>query len=258
MNIVATDGPLIAQYQAAMEQGNVSLANSILSQIPQNTQKIVRATDINKWTQAILALERFFSTDIEPYLEQQQQEWEAMINRFTYVGSWSSGTTYAVNNMVSYTANGVNRIYIATSTPPVGTVPTNTEYWRVLTIQGQTGPSGTGLAYRQEWDAGEQYAANEAVSYDGALWQSLQASQNIVPGTNNSYWQMIMTFDTTVYPIQDTEPTNIAPGSLWFNTSNNPTHYYYLAPLTNSATAAQITTGYQAYDANGNLITGTA
>ena len=130
LNIVASDGPLIAQYQAAMEAGNQTQANQILAQIPQGTQKIITAVTLNQLSQAMLAIERFYKTDIEPYIQTQQENWLTIINQFSYQGVWESGTSYVVNNLVSYTVSGLNLVYIATSTPPVGTAPTNRQYWR--------------------------------------------------------------------------------------------------------------------------------
>lgn len=257
LNIVASDGPLIAQYQAAMEAGNTTQANQILAQIPQGTQKIITAVTLNQLSQAILAIERFYKTDIEPHIQTQQENWLTVINQFSYQGVWESGTSYVVNNLVSYTVSGLNLVYIATSTPPVGTAPTNTQYWRLLTIQGQQGASGEGLSYRQEWNSSTQYATNDAVTYDGALWMALQASQNRLPDANPQYWQLVMNLETVTYPIQDTVPTNLQVDGLWFNTSNNPTQYYYLDALTNEASANNIISGYQAYDDSGNLLVGT-
>ena len=258
LNIVATDGPLIAQYQSAMEAGNITQANQILTQIPQGTQKIITATSLNALSQAMLAIERFYLTDIEPYIDNLQESWTNTIQQFSYKGTWENGTSYATNNMVSYTVSGVNLIYIATRNPPVGTAPTNTQYWRLLTIQGQQGVSGTGLSYRQEWNSGTSYSVNDAVTYDGAIWMALQANQNRLPDSSPQYWQIVMDIDTATYPIQDTVPTNLQVDGLWFNTSNNPTQYVYLAPLNNPATSANIANGFQAYDQNGNLIIGTA
>ena len=258
LNIVATDGPLIQQYQAAMQAGNTDLANQVLAQIPQGTQKIITATDLNTLTQAMLAVERFYLTDIEPYIQTQQESWLTTIQKFSYQGVWSSGTSYVTNNFVTYTVSGLTLLYLAIADPPVGTVPTNTQYWRLLTIQGQPGTSGAGLSYRQEWQTGVSYSTNDAVTYDGALWMALQASQGREPSTNPSYWQIVMSLETTTYPIQDTEPTNLDVGGLWFNTQDNPTRYYYLEPLTNGGQATDVRTGKEVYDDQGNLIVGTA
>ena len=257
LNIVSSDGPLIGQYQSAMQNGDITLANQILTQIPQATQKIITAVDLNTLSQAMLAIERFYLNDIEPYIDVLHQSWLNTIQQFSYKGVWQSGTSYVTNNLVSYTTSGLNFVYIALSNVPIGISPTNQTYWRLLTIQGQQGASGEGLSYRQEWNSSTQYATNDAVTYDGALWMALQASQNRLPDTNPQYWQLVMNLKTVTYPIQDTVPTNLQVDGLWFNTSSNPTNYVYLAPLTNPASSSNIASGYQAYDASGNLIVGT-
>lgn len=257
LNIVSSDGPLIGQYQSAMQNGDTTLANQILTQIPQATQKIITAVDLNTLSQAMLAIERFYLNDIEPYIDDLHQSWLNTIQQFSYKGVWQSGTSYVTNNLVSYTTSGLNFVYIALSNVPIGISPTNQTYWRLLTIQGQQGASGEGLSYRQEWNSSTQYATNDAVTYGGALWMALQASQNRLPDTNPQYWQSVMNLKTVTYPIQDTVPTNLQVDGLWFNTSSNPTNYVYLAPLTNPASSSNIASGYQAYDASGNLIVGT-
>lgn len=257
LDIIASDGALVLQYQQAMQTGNTVLANQILAQIPSATQKIIKATDLNKMTQAILAVERFYQTDVEPYIQEQQANWLEIIQRFSYKGEWASGTTYEVNNFVSYTVSGATLIYLATSNPPVGTPPTNTNYWRLLSIQGQQGPSGEGVSYRQEWNSSTQYYTNDTVTYGGALWIATQNSQGQTPQSGSQYWQLVMSLGLTTYPIQDSEPTGQEVGGLWFNTQVNPTNYYQLATLENPATAAQISAGYEAYNDDGEVITGT-
>ena len=43
LNITSSDGPLIYQYQQALQQGNTTQANQILAQIPSASQKIIKA-----------------------------------------------------------------------------------------------------------------------------------------------------------------------------------------------------------------------
>lgn len=226
LNIVASDGALIQQYINAMNSGNTVLANQILAQIPSGSQKIIKATDLNKIQQAVLALERFFSTDIFPTIEDQQQTWLDTVNQFSYKGVWSSGTSYEVNNMVTYTTSGITFLYLATTTPPVGTLPNNTQYWRLLTVKGFDGASGVGLSYRQQWSATEVYAVDDAVTYSAALWMAIAPSQGQTPQQNSTFWKLVMVLAGTVYPIQDTPPENQPLNALWFNTSTNPTNYY--------------------------------
>lgn len=256
LNIVSSDGPLIGQYQSAMQNGNTTLANQILTQIPQATQKIITAVDLNTLSQAMLAIERFYLNDIEPYIDNLQQSWLNTIQQFSYKGVWQSGTSYVTNNLVSYTISGLNFVYIALSKVPIGISPTNQTYWRLLTIQGKQGVSGIGLPYRQEWDSSVNYFENDCVTYEGIVWRALQANQNQVPTQNSQYWEIIMNLNYTSYPVQPTQPSNLQAGGLWFNTNDNPTQYYYLNSLPNEADDSQILEGYMAYNSNGELITG--
>lgn len=260
LDIVASDGALVQQYMEAMNAGNTTLANQILGQIPSASQKIIKATDLNKLSQAILAIERFYKTDIQPYVESKQVEWLNIINQFSYKGIWATGQSYQINNFVTYTVSGITLLYVATAAPPVGTLPTDARYWRLLTIQGQQGVSGKGLAYRQKWETTKQYSVNDVVTHDGALWMAVQASQGVAPSEDPSvgqYWKQVLSLEATTYPIQDTPPLNQKVGALWLNTSNNLTKYYYLSALDNPAKPEDILEGFQAFDAMGNLINGT-
>lgn len=257
LNITASDGPLIKQYSEAMQAGNTVLANQILAQIPSGTQKIIKANDLNKLTQSVLAMERLYNSDISPYIEQKQMEWRAIVDRFEYKGVWSNATTYEQTNLVSYTQFGMEFMYIATKDVPVGTPVTNSVYWRVFTIQGLPGQSGEGFAYRKEWNPSVRYVVNDAVTYSGALWGATKPSQGVEPNINSDTWKIIMMLKATKYPIQDTEPKGQTAGDLWFNTQNNPTEYYHLVPLNNIPTPDQIMSGKEVYDDVGNLIVGT-
>ena len=258
LNITPQDGYYIKKYTQAMQNGQQSDANDYLSQMTDGAKKIIKAKDLNKISESILAIERFYKTDIKDYIQEKQQIWQDYIDTFSYKGKWSSGTVYVKNNMVSQISFGSEYVYIAIKEPPVGIAPSNTEYWRQLTIQGEQGKSGNGLSYRYQWESSVQYSANDAVTYDGALWMSLKPSKNIMPEKNSDSWKLIMNLPVTSYPIQENQPTNQTAGDLWFNTSSNPTKFYYLEPLSNPASANDILEGKEAYDSEGLRIVGTS
>lgn len=258
LDVTASDGPYIQQYIQALQQNDLQTAQTVLAQIPAASQKLVQAMDLNQLIQAMMAVERFYSTDIYPYIQTQQQNWQAIVNQFSYISAWAPNTTYDINNMVSYSSGGSNLIYIAIDDVPVNVQPTNTQYWRQMTIQGESGGTGPGLSYLQDWNNSTQYVQNNAVTYDGAIWMALQANTGTQPGTSSSTWQQIISFTNGMYPVQATQPSGLGNGQLWFNTSGNPTNYVYLAPLSNPAQASDIPQGLQAYDMYGNLIVGTA
>lgn len=66
MDLLATDGALVKQYQAAMQDGNVQLAKQILAQIPNGQNKIITADYLNKINDALVAVETYFQGRYSP------------------------------------------------------------------------------------------------------------------------------------------------------------------------------------------------
>jgi Collagen triple helix repeat (20 copies) len=62
-------------------------------------------------------------------------------------------------------------------------------------LQGVAGPQGSagpiGLNNRGNWDANTSYQANDAVSFGGAFWLSLQSNSGSTPGAANTTWQLL-------------------------------------------------------------------
>ena len=73
-DISASDGALIAQYQAAMQAGNLTLAKQILAQIPNNQNKIITADYLNTINDTVVAIEQYFRGRYSPaYIVSESQ-----------------------------------------------------------------------------------------------------------------------------------------------------------------------------------------
>lgn len=216
LNMTVNDAEAVSGYQAAMEAGNTSLAQQYYAQITNANQKFVDAEKMNTLMDTCVALQRFYLTDIKPYIENKQTSWQNTINQFIFKGNYSTGTQYQVNNFVIYTVAGENRVYICIKTPPVGTLPTSTTYWRVMTIKGVMGESGTGLTFRYNWQSGEPYYAEDVVTYNNIVWNCLKDNTGVTPGSDESTWKVIYTPTQNIYPFQADAPTNIKTGDFWF------------------------------------------
>ena len=216
LNMSVEDGAAVTGYQQAMQAGNNTLARQYYSQITNANQKFIDATKMNTLMDTCVALQKFYKTDIEPYIQSQQTIWGNSINQFNYVGDYSASTLYAVNNFVTYTASGVRDVYICVKVPPIGTAPTNTTYWRKLSIQGLQGPSGENLSFRYAWDSGEIYYPQDVVVYDNVVWGCVVQNSNQTPQSGSTYWRSIYSPQQVVYPFSAQEPTNMQEGYLWF------------------------------------------
>lgn len=216
LNMAIADGPAIKGYQQAMQNGNNALAQQYYAQITNADQKFIDATKMNKLMDTCVALQKFYLTDIQPYVENLQTEWTNRIEQFNYLGDYSASTLYAVNNFVTYTASGVRNVYICVKVPPIGTAPTNTTYWRKLTIQGLQGPSGENLSFRYGWKSDEIYYPQDVVTYNNVVWGCSVQNSNQTPQSGSTYWKTIYSPEQVVYPFSVEAPTNMQVGYLWF------------------------------------------
>ena len=66
IDLAASDGTLVQQYQAAMQAGNLALAKQILAQIPNNQSKIITADYLNTINDTLVAVEEYFQTRYSP------------------------------------------------------------------------------------------------------------------------------------------------------------------------------------------------
>ena len=216
LDITVDDSVLLTEFQNAIRSGALSLANSILIQIENYDKKIVNASRLNEMRSAILAMEQFYGTDIEPYLDAKQIEWQGIIDRFSYQGDYNGSTQYAINNIVKYSSLGLEKLYICTEIPPIGTLPTNTSYFRVFTIRGEKGASGTGSTFDFEWDSGYPYNVNTIVVYENKWWNCSVANTNQTPSDGSSYWSLVLDVTQPNFPVQADEPIGQGIGELWF------------------------------------------
>ena len=66
IDLAASDGTLVQQYQIAMQAGNLALAKQILAQIPNNQNKIITADYLNTINDTVIAVEKYFQTGYSP------------------------------------------------------------------------------------------------------------------------------------------------------------------------------------------------
>ena len=65
-DLIASDGTLVQQYQTAMQAGNLTLAQQILAQIPNNQSKIITADYLNTINDTVVAVEKYFQARYSP------------------------------------------------------------------------------------------------------------------------------------------------------------------------------------------------
>lgn len=216
LNMAVEDGAAVTGYQQAMQAGNNTLAQQYYKQITGANQKFIDATKMNTLMDTCVALQKFYKSDIEPYVSSLQTTWENSVNRFNYIGDYSASQQYEIHNFITYNVNGDSIVYICVARPSVGTSPANSNYWRQLSFKGIQGISGENLSFRYAWKSDETYYVEDVVVYDNVVWGCLVQNTNQTPQSGSTYWQSIYTPQQVVYPFTTTEPTNMQEGYLWF------------------------------------------
>jgi hypothetical protein len=219
LDIVASDATLLNQYQQYVLAGDMENAQYIYRQIPNADRKFIGALVMNQFADAIMSLEQFYGDGgFIDYITSKQNEWQIIIDQFSYIGIYSATTQYHKNNIVLYNISGQNYLYINTydGTTPLGTLPTNPSYWRIITIQGQKGEAGSSTTFYFNWDSSIEYHTNNVVCIGSSLYVALQDNVNNVPYVGSEYWERIFTVPQQYYPVQANQPEGAMSGDLWF------------------------------------------
>ena len=218
-NITSEDLPKVNAFHQALEAGNYDEAQNILATITDWNKKLLDSNKLNKMRDALIALERYYGTDIEQYITEKETAWQNTMNQFGYVGEWNISSAYAKNNIVSRNYMGSDLLYIAITSVPANTDITDTNYWLLFTIEGQKGESGVGGTFKYEYSSAESYVKGDIVSYNNKLWYALRDCANVEPNdNNNTYWSLLLTVPPATAPLSSDTPTppDSEPGYLWF------------------------------------------
>lgn len=218
-NINAEDISSVNMFQYYLRMGDFAAAESILDSIPDVANKMIDSNKLNKLRDALIALERYYKSDIKTYITGKQNEWQGIMDEFTYAGVWSSSKAYDKNNIVQHTIGSETYMYIAAKDVPVNTQISNVNYWTLFTIRGQRGESGQNGAFRYDYDAATTYSIGDIVSYDNCLWAAKTETTNHTPSeTDTTNWELLIKMPTVSAPMQSAQPTNAVEGDIWFQT----------------------------------------
>lgn len=204
---------LFLNYYYAMQSNNTSSANSILLNNPSLANQITNSQNVNYLINGVNEREIEPKRDIDYYLDKLYQDFLVMINNTRVRGDFDSTVQYYPHNLVYYNGKG----YYALKEPPIGTLPTNTEYWLEFDIRGFQGYGGLDLNLKFNWDNTISYKKGDIVIYRNKMWYALADNINYEPNLNHYPWVIIsMPKMANKTPIQRATPTGYDTGDFWF------------------------------------------
>ncbi len=176
---------------------------------------IISPEDWNKFTDCLVAMEVFIKdevegyiltkqgefndyidgkqTDIEYYVDGKEAQIQVEIDKFDYKGVYSGAVQYYAKNIVDYNDGSGVKAYLCIL-DSLGNVPTNTTYWKILTIKGEKGDAGenaVGLTFKGAWADNVTYDKDDSVQYGGTMFASLielNLDNEPVLGADTDYW----------------------------------------------------------------------
>ena len=205
---------LFLDYYYDMLSNNISAANNILINNPSLANQIMNSQNVNRLIKGINERELEPKEDIDYYLDDLLSQFQEMINNTRIMGQFDNTLQYYPHNFVYYQGKG----YYAFSQPPIGTLPTNTQYWVPYNIRGLQGYGGINLNLRFNWNASLDYKVGDIVVYKNKLWYALADNTNFTPNLNHYPWVIIsMPQMPNRTPIQKAMPqSGYSIGDFWF------------------------------------------
>lgn len=202
------------EYYVAMQNNNISAVNNVLENNPDLANQIIESNNINDLINAVNESEIIPKNDIDYYLEKKLKEFQNMIDNTKIRGNFDSSIQYYPHNFVYYQNKG----YYAKETPPIGTLPTDGNYWVEYDIRGFQGYGGIDLNLKFDWISTVNYKVGDVVVYKNRLWYALADNTNVAPNLNHYPWVVISLPQTpNKTPIQKNEPTvGYSQGDFWF------------------------------------------
>lgn len=221
MDIDSTTYSLINRYQEYISVGNFAEAATLIENNPKMKRIIFGAEDINRIRDGLVAVERVFNSYIAEYIAKVVKP----------RGTWSATTAYKKYNVVQYVTaeDQALEYYIALPVDysvvdiPIGTPPTNTNYWSPVTLRGPQGATGSGYAPKGEYNSTTTYSKNDCVSYSDCVWYAKQTTCGNEPNLTSSYWGYFGSFSNEKYYTS----FELLPANWVTNTDTDSNYYPY-------------------------------
>lgn len=199
-DLASSDLTLVNQYYTYYNAGNLTAAAQLLADNPTLINKLFNAAKFNILRDALIALERFYLSDVQTYINSTKQslqteigevksDFQAELDEFTALGEYNASTQYVKHNIVTKDGNG----YICIDNVK-GIAPGTTSgagYWQKIVAKGDKGDSGIGLSFRGQYSSTVSYTKDDCVTDGVSIWAALKAStgQALAEG---EYWTLVM------------------------------------------------------------------
>lgn len=204
------DTTLYNQFLTYWQQGNYTAALNVIVNNASLSTKAFTAGAINTIGAALTYLQDNYFNDVEKPLAENLDAFNLAISHFVTQLNYNETKQYYINNFVLYN----NQYYMCIKNSQ-GNLPTDTNYWVLLGLQGIQGAAGTGLNLKYSWSVSETYAQYDVVYLGNVLYVALQSNTNKNPTITTGYWQILMRVPATTITVSKMPPNYPYNGQIW-------------------------------------------
>ena len=156
---------------------------------------IISEERMNLFGDILINMQKFFTENVEPYIESKKLEFQAEVDKLVARGEWQPNTQYFKKNIV--TSGGVGFIAKLDS---INQSPPSATYWSKIADKGEKGDPSLNINFKGAYDIAMSYVMGDAVTF-GGLWYYAKQNTKDNPPTNATYWE-IQTNQTLVSDVQ--------------------------------------------------------
>lgn len=218
-DIHLSDLQLYTLFRQYYKNGAYQEALNILSQNHQLNLKGILADHLNDFNERVYGMENVYYVEVEEYLTSLLQSMQIDVNNLSNQNQYNETKQYYENNFVYYN----DEVYFCIKEPPIGTNPTNQEYWLYLGLFGKNGLYGLiNLDFVGQWDANTVYTTNQVVYIDYTFYWALQDNQGQDPTIDsNEYWDVLFTAEVQKISTNLKQPIEQNINDFWFQIQEN-------------------------------------
>lgn len=200
-DLTSGDIPLVNEYYAYYNAGNMTAAAQLLANNPSLLSKLFNAAKFNILRDALIALQRFYMSDVQTYIDSTRQSLEEEINDLTTYEVYDPEHTYKKSEFAIYDGN----LYVSQKDELTGVAPTGKtdDNWILVSARGEQGVSGAGLSFRGMYSPETTYYKDDCASDGKYIWAALHESTG-QPLEEGEYWTLALSLDEGVLQRQHT------------------------------------------------------
>ena len=175
-DLSSRDIPTVNEYYAYYNAGNLTAAAELLINNPSLMSKLFNAAKFNILRDAIVALQRYYKSDVQAFIDKTRGTLEEEVAQFTPMGDYDPKKTYRQFNVVLF--DGCS--YICKQPKLTGIAPTpeaTDENWGLLAARGVQGASGVGLSWRGAYSSEIDYYVDDCVTDGVSMYVALKNSR---------------------------------------------------------------------------------